>query len=313
MKTVKRFFFICISFSLLIFANCTHKNKSTESTVPIAQSSTLPQRIVSLSPAGTEILYALGAEEKIVARTDFCDFPASITKKPSVGGFSGETLSIETILSFSPDFVYGTQGIHDMLSLQLEQANVKVRLSQAQSTEDVLLELIEVSKIVTGNEEEGKLCAKSIQDIFKRVQNLVSNTSVPLVYYEVWNEPFMSIGSKSYINDIVEAAGGKNIFFDVAEEYPMVSEEAIVARNPQIIIIPDMNGETHSSVSARHGWNNIEAVKEGNIYFAESNVFSRPGPRITEALGAMAKMIHPELDFSTIDFVVVSDNVGTEY
>lgn len=304
---MKRIF--CILFFVLIFVSgCTRGARGTENAQSVPKTVPVPERIVSLSPAGTEILYAVGAEKHIVARTDFCDFPSSIKTKPSVGGFSGETLSIETILSFNPDFVYGTLGIHDMLSLQLEQAGIKTRLSQAKSTADVLLELVEISSIVTGSEVAGKICAQKIQAVFEQVQKAVAEGSVPLVYYEVWNAPFMSIGNKSYINDIVTAAGGQNIFADVSDEYPLIGEEVVVAKNPDIIIIPDMNGESTLSVSDRHGWKNLAAVKKGRIYFAESNIFSRPGPRVTEALGAVAKMIHPEVDFSSIDFVVVHDN-----
>ena len=237
-------------------------------------------RIVSLSPAGTEILCSVGAMEQIVARTDFCDFPKAIKEKPSVGGFSGETLSIETILYYKPDFVYGTKGIHDSISQVLEQAGVAVYLSDVKSTEDVLNEIAVIGSL-TGHAAEGLECYKKIKNVFNEVNSIVVNAeSKPLVYYEVWSAPFMSIGNKSYIAGLINTAGGINVFEDVDEEYPLVSEEAVVARMPEIIIIPDMNGESTHSISGRHGWSIIPAVKNKKVYFADSkkeDAFSQYG------------------------------------
>lgn len=272
----------------------TDSNKSTYS------------RIVSLSPAGTEILCAIGAESQIVARTNFCDFPKSIKEKPSVGGFSGETLSIETILFYKPDFVYGTKGIHDSIAGLLEQEGIPVYLSHVNSVEDVMNEICILASL-TGHSEKGMECYQKIKLIFSKVEALVSQSDKPKVYYEVWNSPFMSIGSKSYISGLVESAGGMNVFSDINEEYPLVSEEAVLARTPEIIIIPDMNGESKKSINERHGWSLIPAVKNDRIYFAESNVFSRPGPRMTEALVSIATMIHPEIDFSSVDAIVLKE------
>ena len=282
------------------FASCEKKGKlkAAEKDNPVYT------RIVSLSPAGTEILCAVGAIDQIVARTDFCDFPEAVKEKPSVGGFSGETLSVETILCYKPDFVYGTAGIHDSVTQLLEQAGVPVYLSKVNSVDDVLNEICVIGSL-TGHSEEGLECYKKIKAVFAEVNSLVKNEEKHTVYYEVWNSPYMSIGSKSYISGLVEAAGGINVFSDVNEEYPLVSEEAVVTRAPEIIIIPDMNGESKKSIESRHGWTVIPAVKKGNIYFAESNVFSRPGPRMTEALVSIAQMIHPEIDFSGVDAVVL--------
>ena len=302
-KSLFRFALLTLS-TVFILCSCSKNTSQQKSQANNIQHA--PDRIVSLSPAGTEILCAVGAENQIVARTDFCDFPKSIKAKPSVGGFSGETLSIETILSYKPDFVYGTAGVHDNIARLLEQSGVPVYLSRVNSVDDVLNE-IAVLGTLTGHSSEGLECYQKMKRIFEEVSSLVKDKDTPLVYYEVWNAPFMSIGSRSYIAGLVKYAGGKNIFSDLSDEYPLISEEAVVARMPEIIIIPDMNGESKKSISDRSGWNIIPAVKNGRIYFAESSIFSRPGPRMTEALVEIAKMIHPDVDFSSIDSVILSD------
>lgn len=257
-------------------------------------------RIVSLSPAGTEILCGIGAMDQIVARTDFCDFPPEVTQKPSVGGFSAETLSVETILFYKPDFVYGAYGMHDGISRILEQAGIPVYLSNVNSAADVLNEICIIGNL-TGHTEESLDLYKKLRQIFSGVENAVSGSERPAVYYEVWSSPFMSAGSKSYIANLIESAGGTNIFSDTAEPYPLVSEEFIILKKPEIIIVPDINGETGESIKSRRGWSSVPAVKNGRIYLAESDVLSRPGPRIAEALVMLAQMIHPEIDFSGID------------
>lgn len=288
MKALRFVYKVCLVFILpfIVFSSCKKKESAGDY-----------KRIVSLSPAGSEILCAVGAEEQIVARTDFCNYPQSLLEKPSVGGFSGETLSVETILFYKPDFVYGTAGIHDSISQLLEQAGVPVYLSKVNSVQDVLNEIAVIGSL-TGHGEEALLVYQKMQKVFAKVKEITDKAEKPRVYYEVWSSPFMSVGNKSYIADLIETAGGINVFSDVNDEYPLVSEEEVLVRLPQVIIIPDMNGESKVSISRRHGWSVIPAVKEENIYFAKSDVFSRPGPRMTEALIMIAQMIHPELDFT---------------
>ena len=111
------------------------------------------------------------------------------------------------------------------------------------------------------------------------------------VYWEVWNEPFVTCGKNSFINDIIYAAGGKNIFDDLDADYPMVSQESIIAKNPQVIIIPDANGVSVQNVIQRNGWENLAAVKLMNVSLIDSNISSRPSPRIIEAVKLVEKIL----------------------
>ncbi|MCH5290458.1 MAG: cobalamin-binding protein [Treponema sp.] len=288
--------FLCLAIGiclLCVLGGCK-KPRETKTTGSIGPA-IIPERIISLSPAGSEILCALGVFDHIVARTDFCNYPPEIKNKPSVGGFESKSISIETIISFEPQLVYGTAGIHDFLAPQLEQLGISVYLSRAHSVKSLLDEFVYLSKLVTGSEQNGLALAQSVQSTFTLIQHAAANAEPLRVYYEVWGSPFMSVGSRSYINDIIQAAGGVNIFGDLDDEYPMVSEETIVAQNPQVIIVPDMNGETKAGIAARTGWQRIQAVQDGRIYFINADIFSRPGPRISEALSNIFELLHPEL------------------
>src|SRR5574344_2355521 len=254
---------------------------------------TVPKRIVSLSPAGSEILCAVGAFNQIVARTDYCDYPADMKTLPSVGGFDGKTLSLETIVKQRPDFVYGSKGMHDYLVTPLKKLGIEVYLSDANSIDAVLKEISYIGAC-TGHADQAQKVQQGIKQTFAAVAKKVANQKKVTVYYEVWNSQYMSAGKDSFINELISYAGGENIFSTLHEEYPMVSEEAIITKKPDVMLVPDMESETLDTIKKRNGWQLIPAVKRGAIYFVNSDICSRPGPRITEALLIIAKSIHPE-------------------
>ena len=180
-----------------------------------------PKKIVCLSPSGAEILCALDSFDKIKARTDYCDYPEELKKLPSVGGFDGKNLSIETILAYSPDFVYGSQGMHDFLKKPLENLGIKVFLSNAANgISQTKQEILYIANLLE-KQDEGK---KIVEHIEQQINSVPKSASIKTVYYEVWNEPFMTAGKSSFINELLEAAGYKNIFDSIKESYPMVSE-----------------------------------------------------------------------------------------
>ncbi len=247
----------------------------------------IPQRIVTLSPAATEILYAIDAGNQIAAVSEFSDYPPEASGKPLVGGFDGKTLSMEKILSFKPDFIYMTQGMHNFLIDQLDSYGIAYYLSQGDSIEAVLKEIVEVAEI-TGHEGAGAALAEKIREECDSVYKFDSSVSV---FYEVWNSPFMTAGTKSFIHDVITKAGGINIFADLNEPYPIVSEEAIIARGPEVILLPASNGISADDVKARAGWQDIPAVKNSRIYLINDSVYSRPATRIGECVQNLNELL----------------------
>ena len=148
------------------------------------------ERVVSLSPSGTEILFALGLNDKIVARTDFCNFPEEAKKIDSVGGFDGKSFSIETVLSYNPDFVYLTNVMHNHLVNTLESLGIKVYLSDVNSIEDIFVEIKEVSKLF-GIEETGK---KYIDKMSSELGDIKKDKIQKTIYCEIFNSPFLTCG-----------------------------------------------------------------------------------------------------------------------
>jgi ABC-type Fe3+-hydroxamate transport system substrate-binding protein len=261
---------------------------------PQPVSAGVPQRIVSLSPAATEILCAVGAEKQLVARTDFCNYPPDVSAIPSVGGFDARTLSVERIIAFRPDLVYASEGMHDQLAAVLRKYGIHVYVSDADSVGSVLAEISAIGEI-TGHAQEAQAVVSRIRGIFDRIKSALAGTEPVSVYWEVWNSPYMTAGGTSFINELLAAAGGKNIFSDLQQAYPVVSDESIIARNPAVIIVSDTAGQTPRMVASRNGWKQISAVKDRRIAVLNADITTRPGPRIEEAVELIAQVLHPDV------------------
>jgi len=283
---MKKILLLTFCFTTIIFTSCYKKSLITENVSQTANSSEetsapveYPKSIVALSPAAVEILYEVGAGFQIAAVTEYCDYPEAAKTKPVVGGFDGSTLSIEKILSFEPDFVYLTDGMHNFLIEPLTQYKIPYYLSKASSVKDIENEVLEIGKI-TGHEQHAKAVVDKMEKELKEAQNK-SSKNHPTVYYEVWNAPYMSVGNTSFINDVIKLAGGTNIFEDISDPYPIVSEETIISRNPEIILIPASSGLSKKDFQTRKGWETMTASKLYTYIIVDDNILSRPSPRVT--------------------------------
>lgn len=245
-------------------------------------------RIVSLSPSGTEIIFALGLNDKLVARTDFCTFPEEAKSIVSVGGFDGKSFNIENILSFNPDFVYLTNGMHNHLINILEGLGIKVYLSDVNSIEDIYKEITEISKLF-GIEKIGK---QYVEKMSFELNNIKKDNIQKTIYCEIFNSPFLTCGKNSFINDIIEYAGAKNIFDFLESSYPQVSEEIIIMSNPQIIIAPDYSEYDLEKIYYRNAWQSIDAIKNKKVFSVNGDVFTRPGPRVVEAVKLLKEILN---------------------
>ncbi|MBI5952074.1 MAG: cobalamin-binding protein [Chloroflexi bacterium] len=258
-----------------------------------------PQRIVSLAPSITEILFAVGAGGQVVGRTDYCDYPEEVKDLPSIGGFSAESISLETIISLEPDLVIGGSVYQAEVIKALQEAGIKAFVSQPANLAEIKDSLGLIGKI-TGHEDEAKAAADEMQARIDAVTKTVSTVPAdqrPTVFYEVWHEPLMSANGRTVVGELIDLAGGVNIFADLPDEYPTVSVEQIVEVDPQFIIGPSSHGDqmTAEVIGSREGWGNLSAVKNEAIYIVDANIVSHSSPRIVIALEDFAKILHPDL------------------
>jgi len=262
-----------------------------------------PKRIVSLAPSNTEILFAVGAGAKVVGVTNYCNYPYNFSSWIEAGNLTsvGEywTPSIEAIVALKPDLIFAAFD-QDAVVESLRGMEYKVLVLDPDNINDVLKDIMLVGRATDRDVEAAIL----VNDQRRRIDFVVSKVSGvasrPKVYYEVWYDPIWSVGSESWEHELVEMAGGVNIFADQKIKYLEVSSEAIILRNPEIIIFP-LGHESgppfwgsFDRVKARPGWDAIKAVQNNGLYTIDADIMSRPGPRIVDALETLAKIIHPE-------------------
>lgn len=256
-----------------------------------------PQRIISLAPSNTEILFAVGAGPQVVGVTQFCNYPAEATKLPQVGGFSAKTISIETIVSLKPDVVFAGDESQQQVIEALEQVKIPVVAVKASTLDEVYQNIALVGQ-ATGHSEDAATVVSSMQAKAAAVATKLKDVAdKPKVFYQVYDEPLMTAGPHTFIGQLIELAGGQNIFADAQDDYPQISAEEVVARDPQVVLGPESSSSTLTveKVTQRPGWQNIAAVKDGRVVLVNDDMVSRPGPRLVDALEAIAKALHPDL------------------
>ena len=257
-----------------------------------------PQRIVSLAPSNTEILFALGLGDKVVGVTDFCDYPEEAKSIEKVGGMEH---NLEKIVALNPDLVLAIGGSPAQVekATEMEKLGLAVLVLEPGDIEGIMANIELVGKATGAEKEASQLVAelrKRFDDIIARAKGAESS---PTVFFELDatdpSKPYTP-GPGSFIDALISLAGGSNIGASAKMQWAQLSTEEIIAQDPEVIVLGDANyGVTAEMVKERPGWSVITAVKNGAIYPIDDILISRPGPRIIDGLEALARIIHPEL------------------
>ncbi|MDP2872772.1 MAG: ABC transporter substrate-binding protein, partial [Bacillota bacterium] len=254
------------------------------------------QRVVSLAPSATEILYAVGAGGQVVGVDAYSNFPAAALDVAKVGDYA--QISMESVVALKPDVVLASS-LHGAQLAQMEQLGLKVLFVEPRNMEGVYKDIELVGK-VTGHEAEAGRVISDMKAQLAAVASKLAGLSAeerPVVYYEVWADPLMSAGPKTYTHEVIQLAGGNNLAHDAEVDYPILTSELIVARNPAVIVWPTFHGAeqlTPARLSERPGWGSISAIKGGRVHSIDADIISRGGPRLADAVVEMAKLLHPE-------------------
>jgi iron complex transport system substrate-binding protein len=256
------------------------------------------QRIVSLAPTNTETIFAVGAGGQVVGDTTYCDYPDAAAKITKIGGFSADSISIETIVALKPDLVLANGTDQDTVIKALEDAKINVLPLKTTSFGDVYTN-IRLAGQVSGHDAEAAALITNLQARVAAVQAKIAGVAQkdrPTVFWEIWDQPLMTAGPSSFIGQTIQMAGGENIFADLSGDYPTVSTEEVVKRQPSVIMGPDTHGDklTAAQLAARPGWAILQAVKDNKIYLIDGDISSRAGPRLVDALEIIAKDLYPD-------------------
>jgi iron complex transport system substrate-binding protein len=261
-----------------------------------------PERIVSLAPSNTEILFAIGAGDAVVGITDYCNYPYDFSEWvtagniTSIGSYYGP--SIEPIVALNPDLILASSGSLEAADT-LNDLGYNVLVIEGKNIDAILQDVLLVGRATAKNNEASALVTSLRARLDAVAAKIASATTTPKVYYELWYEPLMSAGPETFINEIITRAGGENIFSDSTSSWPYVSSEEIISKNPDVILLPDSymsdNLYDMDDVYERAGWNVITAIQNEALYEIVEDTVVRSGPRVVDAVEVIAALLHPEL------------------
>jgi len=272
---------------LLIASGCAQKQN------PNVEHPTGKLRIVSLAPSLTEMIFALGAGDQLVGRTNACDWPAAAKRVPVVGAFGRP--SLELLASIHPDLVIDVDLADKESGKKISALGMRRETFACKNPDDIPRVMRKLG-ILTGHSREGDSLALSISSGLEKFKKRAEAEKIKTsVYLEIWNDPFWTGGQGSYTSALIAYAGGNNIGDVVKKEYFEISQEWVIKKNPDVIACMYMEKKASASddVMNRPGWKNIAAVKNHRVYDQfDNSLFLRPSPRVLAGIEQLFRTIH---------------------
>jgi iron complex transport system substrate-binding protein len=289
-------------FILLLIAGCSRTSLETTSTrrqftdglgrsVNIAFP---PQRIISLAPSVTESLFALDLESRIVGVTSYCDYPAAARQKEKVG----DTIhpNLEKIISLRPDLVViSTASQLEALTRRLDQLAIPVFVTNPRSVREVVAWIRTLGGL-TGTDAPAEALASNMERRVDDIERRLGGRPRTKTLYVLQTGPLITVGGKTFINDLIELAGGTSISSSETADYPQFSREAVTARAPDVIIAPSSHGtEIVAEQALLKDFAGTPAITYRRILRVDPDLVDRPGPRLIDGLEQLARGLHPEV------------------
>lgn len=253
--------------------------------------SSTPKRIISLAPAYTEILFALGLGDRVVGVTNFCNKPEEAKSKEKVG--DAFNLNREKIVALKPDLVFVAGTAESAYVKEIEKLGYPVFVSSPATVDDVF-SLIEKVGEITGKSKEARRLVDSMKSSLNEITTKVVPSGGKKASVFVAIDPDLwTVGPGSFVHDVITRAGAVNVVADAAQPYLQVSMETLLERSPDAILVA-FPKESYHLLESRTGWSSLRAVKEGKVFFIDPDLISRPGPDIVKAIEAVARALYPE-------------------
>lgn len=272
---------ILLFIALSLLASCSKNDTKSEA-------------YVVLSPEVAEILCAIGAEDKIVAVTNECDHPPSLAGKTKVGSFSA--IDVEAIIALNPEIVFVSALEQEGSAAQLKKLGIRVEVIYPKSLSELTKEILRLGEI-SGNSKQAAALVDDMEQSLAQVKAKTDGKTKPKVYLEIYRDPLMSVSDASFVGELIETAGGDNIFPTLERDYARVNPEAVIKAKPDIMIC--YSQDSLQNIMARKGWQDIPAIRNGKIYFEKDispDIIQRATPRSIDGIWALYKLFHGEKD-----------------
>jgi len=255
----------------------------------------IPQRIVSLAPSHTEILFALGLGDRVVGVTRYCNYPEEAKEKEKIGGFA--TAEIEKIIALKPDLILAFGTLQKSLVTELEDKGQTVFHLYPHNVKDILESFERIGEI-TGSSTAAKQLRKEIEERIETVQARIRNIPEqerPTVFRVMGLDPPATIGGDAFQTDVYRLAGGRNIFGNTKKDYFQLDLQTLVTLEPDIIVVcGEDEHEVKARIKSQEGWEALTAVKADRVVVISCDLICRPSPRLAQTIEQLAKEFHPE-------------------
>lgn len=251
------------------------------------------RRVVSLAPSATEILFAVGLDSEIVGVTTFCDYPPAAKAKPKIGS---SIQNLEAIIGLKPDLVLAVKSeiVRPDILAKLEQLKIPVFILAPKTIEDILGHISTVGRLV-GHDRDARAVVQRLRERLSELRSRMGAAKPVRVFYVVNTDPLISVGSGSFIHQMLELAGGENIVGHTSIPYPKVSLEEVLRRDPEVLLFPvgASEGIPEAEQQQWRKWTTLSAVVHNRLHQVKAELVNRPGPRAVEGVEAVARALHP--------------------
>jgi iron complex transport system substrate-binding protein len=247
------------------------------------------KRIVSLSPGATELLFAAGAGDRIVATVSHSDYPEAAQALPRIGKY--DRIDLEALVAQEPDLVVGwNSGNPDEQLRRIETLDLALYRSEPRRFTDVASTLIRFGELA-GTQERARKAAKAFREQIARLRDRYANADPVRVFYQVWPDPLMTVNNDHLIGRTIRLCGGKNIFGDLDSLTPRVNREAVLERNPEAIVAGGMGETDRSWLEPWRAFDHLKAVQKDNLFFVPPSTIQRPTPRLVQGARRLCRKL----------------------
>ncbi|MET1256205.1 cobalamin-binding protein [Aliikangiella maris] len=296
--SLKRFGFACFLYCVgVVSISCHGESKSLSDKVhekageqALNQSSPKKvERIIALSPHSVEMLFAIGAGDKIVGTVEYADYPKAAQNILRIGSYAG--VQIEQVVKLKPDLIIAWKGGNKLSDLRkLASLGFNIFYTHPKQIDGIFIDMKLLGEKI-GHQQQAAQVINKIKKQYQQITEKYAEKRPVKVFYQLWHDPLRTVGPGSWVESLLEDCHGQNVFSDAENEYPVIDFESILARDPEVIIVPHHSGNVGAKKQIWQNWKNIQAIKNDHFTVIDGDLLHRFGPRAVEGLAQLCHAI----------------------
>ncbi len=247
------------------------------------------QRIIALSPHAVELLFTLGAGDRIVGTVEYADYPEAAKAIPRIGSYHG--IQIEQVVALAPDLIVAWKSGNKVADLEkLSSLGFSLFYTHPRNIPQIGEDLKQLGAL-TGHTKEAEKAAADLNQRYEKIRTQYANQQPVRVFYQLWHDPLRTVGEGSWINTLIEDCGGQNLFATAESDYPLVAMASVITKNPEVIVVPHHSGSVGAKVEIWKNWPEVDAVRNQRIHTLHGDLLHRYTVRALEGLTQLCEVI----------------------